>query len=209
LRKIKKVIQEEGVRGLFSRLYYRLKFRLAGVDFVSEELPADARALKHGGDARPMVSTSVHLIYYLMTKTAPRDMDITEGTFVDLGCGKGGPLYAAHKLGFQRVVGVEFTSRFYEIACDNMKRLGATDVEVRNGDAADFQFPTDLRLLFMFNPFGEDVMRDVCLNLAQHVSNKYLIFYDFPMCRQIIESELAPRIVYEQPDGHLVVYEIN
>ncbi|MEY9183904.1 SAM-dependent methyltransferase [Bradyrhizobium sp. USDA 326] len=97
-------------------------------------------------------------------------------TFVDLGCGKGRALIAASQHGFARVIGVEFAKSLVDIAIKNSKIAGVR-VEVRNEDAAQFEFPEGDIIVFMFNPFRETVMRQVMCNLARHQGKLYLLYY--------------------------------
>lgn len=97
-------------------------------------------------------------------------------TFVDLGCGKGRALIAASQHGFARVIGVEFAKSLVDIAIKN-SRIARVGVEVRNEDAALFEFPEGDLVVFMFNPFRETVMRQVMCNLARHQGKLYLLYY--------------------------------
>ena len=86
---------------------------------------------------RYQTSSAVELEQYL--KCIPHDP--RDFTFVDLGCGKGRMLIAAGKLGFHRVVGVEFVAELATIAKNNLTRTGTTNAVVINEDAAEFCFP--------------------------------------------------------------------
>ena len=202
-------LYEEGIRGVFLRIYYKLWFNLARVDFSREELPDHIDNIEHGSEARPMVSTSVAQIYALVSKAKLSDPDTLNGSFVDLGCGKGRALFGASEAGFRRVFGVEFVPEFCVVARSNMRKLNATNIEILNGDATLFEFPSDLKFLYLFNPFGKEVMRKVCYNLKNKVKGSYFIGYDFPQCRDVIESELEAQIIFENAKGNILLFKVN
>jgi SAM-dependent methyltransferase len=90
-----------------------------------------------------------------------------EFTFVDLGCGKGTALFLAAKRGFLRVIGVEIVKELLDQArknclhlSDKHKSLGDR-IDLTLGDAADYDFPSGPKLLFLFNPFGEETLHKV------------------------------------------------
>src|ERR1700741_2418243 len=66
-----------------------------------------------------------------------------QGTFVDVGCGKGRALVIAARHGYPKVVGVEFVTEFCETARENLaafkRRTGNTcEFEVLNQDGATY-----------------------------------------------------------------------
>ena len=90
-------------------------------------------------------------------------------TFIDLGSGKGRALILASKLGFSKVVGVEFASDLVEIARDNLRLAAVDNATTTHGDAMEYIFPPGNFLLFLYNPFGPEVLRPVLSNLAQAI----------------------------------------
>jgi SAM-dependent methyltransferase len=96
-------------------------------------------------------------------------------TFVDLGCGKGLTLILALRFGFQRIVGIEFGSTLCEIAQRNLERLRqkrtlAQPIDAVLGDAAEFQFPAQPLVVYLYNPFGPVVIARVLANLKASLS---------------------------------------
>jgi predicted RNA methylase len=97
----------------------------------------------------------------------PKDL-----TFVDLGSGKGRAVLLASAHPFQRVIGVEFAPELHAIAESNLDRAGALPraarkVELHCMDAAAYELPKEPLLLFLYNPFGEAVMRVVAHRLRE------------------------------------------
>jgi SAM-dependent methyltransferase len=85
--------------------------------------------------------------------------------FVDLGCGKGRALIIAHQEGFTDLVGVDFSSALCRAARRNLDRLGVT-ASVLTMDARTFVFPQEPSVVFLYNPFGPGILRDVLRNAA-------------------------------------------
>ena len=86
--------------------------------------------------------------------------------FVDVGSGWGYALLLAAQYPFRRVTGVEFAHELYENACANIdwahgKNLfKAPLVETRFESALEMEIPDGPVVLFLFNPFGEPVMKN-------------------------------------------------
>jgi SAM-dependent methyltransferase len=113
-------------------------------------------------------------------------IDPRQFCFLDLGCGKGRCLIVAQKLGFRRVIGVEFAAELVQICRGNLARL-RVDAEVFHTDAATFQPPDEMLVVFLFNPFAEPVMRDVVERLRD-VRQKTFIIYNNPVLGTLLDQ---------------------
>jgi predicted RNA methylase len=89
--------------------------------------------------------------------------------FIDLGAGKGRVLLVASEFPFKRVFGVEFAIELVEIARANIARLGCK-AEIFHDDAATFSFFPDNLIVYLYNPFGPDVLKPVLRNLQSIVA---------------------------------------
>jgi SAM-dependent methyltransferase len=97
---------------------------------------------------------------------------IEQFTFVDIGSGMGRGLLLASEYPFMKVLGIELNPQLTEIARQNLAawkdaRRTVTDVEIICGDAAAARFPEWPCVAFLFNPFGETVMRRLIKNIAK------------------------------------------
>ena len=84
--------------------------------------------------------------------------------FLDYGSGKGRVLVVAASMPFRKVLGVEISESLVRIARENlgkMKRRRAGSVEVYHSDAAEFQLPDDVNVIFIFNPFVGQTLTEV------------------------------------------------
>lgn len=105
--------------------------------------------------------------------------------FIDLGCGMGRVLLYAAEAGFRRVIGVEFSPDLAAVARRNAARFSAGDgseIHVVTADAAEFSFPPQPCIIFLFNPFSSAVMKTVLARIKQvyDAGNRdiYLIWYN-------------------------------
>jgi len=114
-------------------------------------------------------------------------IDLREFTFVDLGSGKGRTLLLASEYPFRRIVGVELLPALHQIAQENLARYKSESqrcfaLEAVCGDAADFAFPAEPLVLYLFNPLPESGLRRVLasleLSLSAHPRTVYMLYHD-------------------------------
>ena len=102
--------------------------------------------------------------------------------------GKGRNLIAAGLLGFRKLIGVEFVPELARIARTNLAKAGVKNAVIANTDAADFRFPSEELVLYLFNPFSEEVMRRVLDNLREAFPAGGFIIYNNPRCAELFDS---------------------
>jgi predicted RNA methylase len=127
----------------------------------------------------------------------------TRFVFVDIGCGKGRLLLLAARYGFRRVIGIEVDPRLVEIARANIRAFLATspspaNVEVIDADAANYDFPVEPAVVFMYNPFGAETTRAVIESVERSLKESprplFLVYLN-PRHRHILdESPLFRRL---------------
>jgi SAM-dependent methyltransferase len=81
------------------------------------------------------------------------EIEFKQFTFVDIGSGKGRALLLAAEYPFRRIIGVELLPELHEIAKQNVAQDGR--IELRCGDAAEFTFPLEPLVIYLFNPLPE------------------------------------------------------
>lgn len=84
---------------------------------------------------------------------------------LDYGSGMGRAVIVAAMRPFKRVIGVELSATLNQIALDNIGRtrskLVCTDVQIVTIDATQYQVPTEVTCVFLFNPFTGPVLQAV------------------------------------------------
>ena len=102
------------------------------------------------------------------------DVDYSQFTFIDFGCGKGKALLLASRLPFRRIVGVDVSSVLIGIAEDNLKTYRGTrkceTVQLVRGDARDFHLPEEKVLCYFWDPFEADLMQTILKNIRNSLA---------------------------------------
>ncbi|NKB87135.1 MAG: hypothetical protein GKS06_02800 [Acidobacteria bacterium] len=104
-----------------------------------------------------------------------RQMKVTpaDWTFVDIGSGKGKVLFHAAGYGFQEVIGVEHSETLATIADCNLARFTATNtskspIQCVHGDALRYQLPAVPLVIWLYNPFGAELIGQFVERLEAH-----------------------------------------
>jgi hypothetical protein len=119
-----------------------------------------------------------HASSWLQLRTALRGATITaDDVLVDFGSGMGRIVYvAARHYPFARVVGVEISQRFNDVALANLEharpRLRCQDVQIVTVDATEFVVPDDMTYAYMFNPFGGEIFEAVLGNIVASLDRR-------------------------------------
>jgi len=94
----------------------------------------------------------------------------SETVFIDFGSGKGRVLLLAAEHGYKKIIGIELRPSLHEIARQNLARCkhfpqSIHHIELLNADALDYEFPDRPLVLYFFNPFGNEVLRQILSKL--------------------------------------------
>lgn len=132
-------------------------------------------------------------------------IDYENYSFLDLGAGKGRVLLIASRFHFRRIIGVEFAKELVEIAKRNIERSRCT-AEVVHADAAEYQFPADNLVVYLYNPFGPEVLRPVLRSL-QEVSKDHEVYILYLNAENSTCVEEFATKFRELPDGKVFRFE--
>lgn len=117
----------------------------------------------------------------------PRDF-----TFIDLGCGKARMLLVAARLGFARVIGVEFADELAAIARANLARMNIAAATIVHGDVVEYELPATDLVVYLYNPFSAEIMRKVVAKLETHLratpARKLYVIYKGPVCAALLDE---------------------
>lgn len=118
------------------------------------------------------------------------NIDYSNYTYIDFGCGKGRTMILAAQNGFKRVIGVDISPQLLKIAKHNFE-LKHIENELLCSDVRDYVFPDGNLVLFMYNPFFPDVMLQVAENIKKSLINNprdiYIVYYS-AACKDIWKS---------------------
>jgi len=101
----------------------------------------------------------------------------SEYTFVDLGSGMGRMLLLAAEYHFRKIQGVELAVELHLQAQRNISRYRhkgrrCMDIESINADVSEYRFPNGKLALYLFNPFGPEVLAKVLANLGASIAQQ-------------------------------------
>jgi SAM-dependent methyltransferase len=166
--------------------------------------------------ACPYEATDTTVLPRLLSLLSIRHADYT---FVDLGAGKGQALFLAAEFPFKRIVGVELSPALSAIALQNSrtfrsKTQACTSIAVTCGDAADFVFPADPLVVYLFNPFDAIVLARVMSRLVEsideHPRDVWLV-YHHPRHRDVVEASGAFQRLFtgtDERDFRMLTYDV-
>jgi SAM-dependent methyltransferase len=119
-------------------------------------------------------------------------------TFVDVGSGMGRVLLLATEFPFRRILGLEISERLHEIAEQNILRyrhrsvnLKCGNVQAVRGDAAAFEIPNDPCVVYLFNPFQEEIMGKFLANIQKSLRKwprKLYVVYRTPLLASMLDN---------------------
>ena len=102
---------------------------------------------------------------------------VEDFTFIDVGAGMGRGVLLAAEFPFRKLIGIELNPALAEVARRNFTAREAAapklaSARIMCGDAAAVRFPKGPCLAFLFNPFGESVMRRLLKRIATVFANR-------------------------------------
>jgi len=190
VRRAAAVYQQAGVRGVTSRMVETLRERAGLEDPAQRAWRAHKAAVDEAFDRANDVETGgIQRLFDLSIKgdnarhanhhvaadpdefraaVGSLDLDLASCGFVDLGSGKGRALMLACAFPFATITGVEFAGELIERARANIGRLPPADqarISLVHEDAACFEFAPGPLVVFLYNPFGAELMARVARRL--------------------------------------------
>ncbi|NML18989.1 class I SAM-dependent methyltransferase [Azohydromonas caseinilytica] len=204
--KVARVLAEEGIAPLCRRALSHLRGQRERDPFDVEngtetsgleplwKLSIDSPNARHG--ERYQATSPQELVSVLEYL----GVDPASSTFIDLGCGKGRTLIVAARFGFGKVIGVEFAQELAATAQANLVSQRLDNAVVLRADAAEFTFPPGSKVIYLYNPFSEQVLAKVLDNLRAFRNDRLYVVYKSPRCARLLDEcdflqrhERAPR----------------
>jgi SAM-dependent methyltransferase len=117
-------------------------------------------------------------------------------TFIDLGCGKGRALIVASEFPFREIIGVELSPALAKIARKNVQIIenrfpGRSRIVVEERDAGTFEFPPEKFVVYIYNPFGAEVLLKVVAALEKAIAAEHrdiFVIYMYPNLMQCLDA---------------------
>jgi SAM-dependent methyltransferase len=143
----------------------------------------------HGANATPYLPVRPPIFQRALSALK---IDYAKYSFVDIGSGKGRAVFLASRFPFHKLIGVEFARELYDQAVNNSRVWSVDDssrIEFVWKDALEFEFPREPSVLFLYHPFGPDIMGALLDRIRGSIE-------EFP--REII-------MVYVNPENEAVI----
>jgi SAM-dependent methyltransferase len=133
---------------------------------------------------------------------------------VDIGCGKGRALFVAEYCGYSNLTGIELDPSLLEIARQNAELFAFRRPEsVFNfalQNAVEYNYLDKPTVYFLFNPFNEEILRQVLTAITKSSSSVTWFVYMNPVFRAPF-NELEIKKVLEIKTGfytEAIVYRL-
>ncbi|RQN37646.1 class I SAM-dependent methyltransferase [Paraburkholderia tropica] len=123
--------------------------------------------------------------------------DIAGYTFIDIGCGKGRPLVVASEYPFARILGCDISAELVKTANENAIAIAGRfahrpPIRAIAANVADLALPPGNAVVFLFNPFGPELMAALLAKLeaalASGASGHLFVVYDNPVCGDVFDA---------------------
>ncbi len=142
------------------------------------------------------ISPSIFVAAMEMWASSGIARPVSDYTFIDAGCGKGRAVMLASQFGFREVVGVELNRELANVAEANVAIWTAAGkalcpIRIVCGDVLDFPLPQRPLLVYLYNPFGEPVVRALAELLKQRHS-------EYPEGVEVVYQKAEHAEVFEQ-----------
>jgi hypothetical protein len=165
------------------------------------------------------VPTTASVIYEILNFIP---LQTNKFVFVDMGSGKGRALLIASEFPFAKIVGIELSDNLHRIAEENVKRYKpasqrCTMFDLKCMDALDYSYGDQPPVLFLFDPFGREILQSVIANLEASLGAKpreAYVVYVYPQFDDLLQKSSVLHKVRAggprwQPWSQYVVYSAS
>jgi SAM-dependent methyltransferase len=101
--------------------------------------------------------------------------DLSEWDFIDLGCGNGAAVRMAREFGFKSYTGVDFAPELIVQAQSNFPFAN-----FHMSDVVEYSMDPGKIVIFLFNPFGKEVLSAVLDSLSKKNEEIYIAYVNNP-----------------------------
>lgn len=162
----------------------------------------DAATLQHDarlvGQLRPYMGSQPTIIRRALDTLG----DVAGYTFIDIGCGKGRPMIVASEYPFSLALGYDISEDLVRTANANAAVMAQRypqrpPIRALHANVADLQVPSGKMVIFMFNPFGPELMSALLekleVGLADGTVEHLFLVYDNPVYGEVFDKSRSLR----------------
>jgi SAM-dependent methyltransferase len=163
---------------------HQYQLRTSGIDHLTGVLSQDQ--LAHASIYQPVNFFTAEQLFQQLQPD-----DYRTG-FVDAGCGKGRVMAMAAQKGFRNIYAFDIAAPLCIAAAVLAEKLeqqfSSLTIQVDCIDAAEYAFPDDAGVVFLFNPFDDHIMKSFAASALQSLQRKprpLKILYANPVHAQV------------------------
>jgi SAM-dependent methyltransferase len=132
-------------------------------------------------------------------------LELSNFTFIDIGSGKGRVPLMAARFPFRKIIGVELLPELHHVALSNLEKLRVTtslgaNIELRQMDANEFEFPLEPMVLYLFNPLPEESLwkffKRLSASLEENPREVWILYHN-----PLLEHVIAENICFSRVEG--------
>lgn len=165
------------------------------------------------------VPTTASIIYEIIGSL---DLHPNEFTFVDMGSGKGRALLVASEFAFKKIVGIEISDELHRIAERNVELFKpatqqCSEFELKCMDALDYSYGDEPLVLFLFDPFGREILGKILAKLdasLRSTPREAYVVYVYPQYEDLLSNCSSIRKIRHggpkwQPWSQYAIYTVS
>ncbi|MEO6303259.1 MAG: class I SAM-dependent methyltransferase, partial [Bacteroidia bacterium] len=104
--------------------------------------------------------------------------------FVDIGCGKGRPVFVGEHYGYENLTGIDLDKELIEASNLNLKhyllKRKSSHIQFINANALEYGYKNEPTVYFLFNPFNGDVLKKVLTRISSSTNSETWFVYMNP-----------------------------
>ena len=113
--------------------------------------------------------------------------EVSDYTFVDLGCGKGRATVVATEFNFKSILGVELSSDLSQIARANAAVVARdypqrTPIQIAEANVVEYTYPSGKVVFFIYHAFGLELLSELIQQLEDRLSSDpahtFVVYYN-------------------------------
>lgn len=135
--------------------------------------------------------------------------------FVDIGCGKGRAIFVAENFGYDQLTGIDLDEALIVEAEDNLKKYAlkreSSVIKFIHANALDYNYTGKPTVYFLFNPFNEEVLREVLNKICSQTQSETWFVYMNPIHKRVFAQKqiIALRAIKTGFYLEALIYRIN
>lgn len=135
--------------------------------------------------------------------------------FVDIGCGKGRPVFVAENFGYENLTGIDLDRELISIANENLKsyllKRTSSNIKFININALQYHYLNQPTVYFLFNPFNETILKKVLDNIISSTTSEIWFVYMNPLFLEPFKHEKIELVTELKTNNYLeaMIYRIK